>query len=103
MWFLSDLKECKLKHWLANRIPRSIVYWSAIRVGVHATTGKYSSTVVPELTLLEALRRWEPATEKHDYSQPDKVGWRGWLQRAGKAIGFIRKDGTILWTWDAGS
>lgn len=40
-------------------LPRDIVYWAAIRLMANATTGKYSATVVPELTMLEALERWD--------------------------------------------
>jgi hypothetical protein len=44
--------------WIAWILPRRIAYWTAIRVGTHATTGKYSDQVVPELTFTDALRRW---------------------------------------------
>jgi hypothetical protein len=43
---------------LSLRLPRKLAYWAAIRVVVHATTGRYSSQVVPELTVLDALKRW---------------------------------------------
>ena len=43
---------------LAWALPRKIVYWCAIRVIAHATQGKYGLTVVPDLTAMEALRRW---------------------------------------------
>ncbi len=43
------------------RLPERLVYWSAIRVMAHATTGKWSSQVVPELGAMEALRRWDEA------------------------------------------
>ena len=49
----------KLQQWLAFKLPKQLVYWSAIRVLAHATCGAYSATVVPELTAMEALRRWE--------------------------------------------
>jgi len=39
-------------------LPRRLIYWCAIRFGAHATTGKYSNTVVPELTFTDALNRW---------------------------------------------
>ena len=45
--------------WLAFRLPMQIAYWCAIRVIAHATTGKFSTTVVPELTAMDALGRWE--------------------------------------------
>jgi hypothetical protein len=41
------------------RLPRRLVMWSYIRVGAHATTGKYGNTVVPEITMMEALKRWD--------------------------------------------
>ena len=49
----------RLLIWLSSRMPRGLVYWCAIRLFVHATVGRYSGQVVPELTALEALRRWD--------------------------------------------
>jgi hypothetical protein len=46
-------------HWIARHLPRPLQYWCAIRVGGHATTGRYGSTVVPELRFMEALERWD--------------------------------------------
>ena len=43
---------------LAWLLPKRLVYWCAIRVGAHATTGEHGSTVVPELTFMDALKRW---------------------------------------------
>jgi hypothetical protein len=43
---------------LAWKLPRRLVYWCAVRVGAHATTGAYSSQVVPDLTFTDALQRW---------------------------------------------
>jgi hypothetical protein len=51
----------KIWQWLAWRLPRGLVYWCAIRVMAHATTGRYGTTVVPELPAMEALSRWETA------------------------------------------
>lgn len=45
--------------WAAYKLPRSLVYWCAIRVGAHATVGKYSDQVVPDLTFMDALKRWD--------------------------------------------
>lgn len=44
--------------WLTTKLPRRLVYWCAIRVIVHATTGKFSDQVAPDLTAFEALARW---------------------------------------------
>jgi hypothetical protein len=40
------------------KLPKRLVMWSYIRVAAHATTGEYGNTVVPELTMMEALQRW---------------------------------------------
>ena len=44
--------------WLVWKLPKSVVYWSAIRLIVNATEGKYEDQVVNELTTNEALNRW---------------------------------------------
>lgn len=43
---------------IAWHLPKSVAMWAYIRVGAHATTGEYSNTVVPEITMMEALERW---------------------------------------------
>lgn len=48
----------KILTWIAWHMPRSIVYWCAIRVMAHATQGEYSHQVVPDLTSMDALKRW---------------------------------------------
>lgn len=52
----------KRERWMLRIVwwlPRSIAYWCAVRVFAHATTGEYGNTIVPELTAMEALKRWE--------------------------------------------
>jgi len=44
---------------IAWLLPREIVKWCAIRLISNATTGQYSSQVVPELSAMDALKRWE--------------------------------------------
>jgi hypothetical protein len=44
---------------LVWRLPRWLVYWCAIRLVAHATTGRYSDQVVPDLRAMDALERWE--------------------------------------------
>lgn len=59
-----DTRKLKLQMWIANHLPRWLVYWAAIRLMAHATTGKYDTTIVPELNAIDALKRWEdPAHE----------------------------------------
>lgn len=49
----------KIAMWIAWKLPRCVVKWAAIRLVAHATQGKYSATVVPELTAMDAIQRWE--------------------------------------------
>lgn len=53
--------RCKERfyRWLCWRLPRRLIYWTAIRLWAHGTTGPYADTVAPELTVGEALARWE--------------------------------------------
>jgi len=46
--------------WLAYRLPKPLVMWCAIRVVANATTGRYGATIVPELSAMDAIKRWEP-------------------------------------------
>lgn len=44
--------------WLSYRLPKRLVYFCAIQVVSEATTGVYSATVVPELTAMDAIKRF---------------------------------------------
>ncbi len=46
---------------IASWLPRAIVYWVMINVGVEVTTGKYENTFVPDLTFMDALKRFDEA------------------------------------------
>lgn len=54
---LQEKLMLKLTYWL----PRRIVYWASVRLICNATTGKYSNQIVPDLTAMDALQRWEKA------------------------------------------
>lgn len=45
--------------WIAWHLPRTLVMWAAVRLMAWATTGEYSNTVVPDLTAMDALKRWK--------------------------------------------
>ena len=46
----------KIAWWL----PRELVKWCAVRLGAEATTGDHRfEGEVPDLTFLDALKRWE--------------------------------------------
>lgn len=49
----------KFWFWLAWAMPKKLVYMCGIRLWAHGTTGQYADTVAPELTMDEAIRRWD--------------------------------------------
>jgi hypothetical protein len=49
--------------WIAWHLPHELVMWCYIRVAAHATTGEYGNTVVPELPMMDALKRWDSANK----------------------------------------
>jgi hypothetical protein len=77
---LARMKE-RILIWLAWRTPRSLVYWCSIRLIAHATVGRYSDQVVPELLAMDALKRW---------SDKDSVRWNPYNK-----VVQDHRDGTI--------
>jgi len=53
------MKMDKFWLWLVFKLPRPLVYWCGIRLGAFATQGQYGNTIVPELSFMDALKRWE--------------------------------------------
>jgi hypothetical protein len=53
------VKREKVLTAIAWRMPRDLVYWCAIRLFAHATTGEHEHGYVDEVTVLDALRRWK--------------------------------------------
>lgn len=47
-----------LVHWIARHLPKRLVYWCAITLGAHATTGDYGHQLVPDLTFMDAIKRY---------------------------------------------
>jgi hypothetical protein len=43
-------------------LPHRLAMWTAIRVMAHATTGSFGNQIVPELTAMDALQRWDDPT-----------------------------------------
>lgn len=57
-YYYRIVKE-KIAIWIAWRLPRYLVMWCYMRVGAHATTGAFGNTIVPELSMMDAIKRWE--------------------------------------------
>lgn len=48
----------KIQMKIAWLMPKWLVKWCVIRLMPHATQGKYRNQNVPELTCIQALKRW---------------------------------------------
>lgn len=44
--------------WLAWKLPRRLVFYSAIRMGTQASTGTYKYKPYPEITFFEVIKDW---------------------------------------------
>ena len=55
---LSKLAE-RILMWIAWKVPKPLARWVFVRVAIFGTVGKYSSTVLPEPTIVDALKRWK--------------------------------------------
>lgn len=53
-----SVRETNFWYWLVRRLPKRIVYFCFMQVMVHSTTGKYGTTIVPELTGMGAIDRY---------------------------------------------
>jgi hypothetical protein len=52
------IQKENLEREMIKRVPARIVYLAGVRILAEATTGQYSSTVVPDLTAMAALQRF---------------------------------------------
>jgi len=64
-----EVRGTKLAMGIVWLLPRWVVYWCSVRLMAHASTGQWGHQVVPELTALEALKRWD-----RDYSIEKELG-----------------------------
>ena len=55
---LRKIKE-SVAIFIAWRLPRYLVMWCAIRLIAYSTQGEYGNTIVPGLTAMDALQRWD--------------------------------------------
>jgi hypothetical protein len=49
----------RLCMFIAWWLPRRLVYWCAIRVGCHATQGRWSEHIATDLLFMDAISRWK--------------------------------------------
>jgi len=53
-----SIKETSFWFWLVSKLPKKLIYFCFMHVMVYSTTGKYSYTIVPELTGMDAIDRY---------------------------------------------
>ncbi len=49
----------RIWRWLASLLPKQLVYFAAIRMWAHATSGKWSDEDAPSVTFNQGVSRWE--------------------------------------------
>ena len=52
------IKEVNFWYWVIRKLPKKMIYFSFMHVMAYATTGKYGNTVVPELSGIDAIKRY---------------------------------------------
>ena len=52
------MNEVKFYYWMVRFIPEKVKYFCFMHIMSHATTGKYSNTVVPDLSGMDAIKRY---------------------------------------------
>ncbi len=56
----------ELSKWVADRLPKKVVYFVGIRLWVNATSGQYSEHDANEMTVDDALTRWKDTHQGSD-------------------------------------
>lgn len=51
-------REVNFWYWVVKHLPVKLVYFSFLHVMAHSTTGKYSTTIVHELSGMNAVWRY---------------------------------------------
>ena len=57
----------KIWYWIAKKLPKRLIYFVVIYVSAETTTGKYGNTIVPKLTLFDALDRFAKDNNINEY------------------------------------
>lgn len=50
--------ELNFWFWIVKHLPKKIIYFATMHLGSLCTTGEFSSTIVPDLTLMDAVSRY---------------------------------------------
>ena len=53
-----NIKEVNFWYWLVAKLPNKLIYFCFMHVMAYSTTGKYGNMIVPELTGIDAIKRY---------------------------------------------
>lgn len=53
-----SIRKVKFYYWIVDLLPKTIIYFCFMRVMAYSTTGRYGETIVPELTGMDAIKRY---------------------------------------------
>ena len=53
-----SIREVNFWYWVVSLLPKKLWYFCFMKVMAYATTGKYGDTVVPDLTGMDAIKRF---------------------------------------------
>ncbi len=53
-----NTREVGFWYWLVDLLPKKLVYFCFMHVMAYSTTGDYGSTIVPELSGIDAIKRY---------------------------------------------
>ena len=56
---MREKRIIRFYYWLIKRMPKMLQYLTAIDLVAKSTTGKHGKTIVPELTAMDAIKRFE--------------------------------------------
>ena len=56
---MSEKLKDRILIWIAWKLPKGLIKQAYVRVVAHGTTGLYSDTVLPDVTVSDILNRWE--------------------------------------------
>ena len=45
-------------------LPKWVVRWAMVRATLHATNGKWSKEIVPNVTSIEVMKRWDETNDE---------------------------------------
>lgn len=52
------VQKTNLWFWFVKRLPKKLIYFCTMQLGAEVTTGRYGNTIVPELTFVDAVKRY---------------------------------------------